>query len=158
MAKEGFSLTAIEEKQQLIKGPQAEVWEEKKRGVVFPGHNPVEAAMDRHPAMVREIQTDGCLPGRNGTATNPQTRWNCIGMTAPPPQPAPPRPWIPAAPPDHNKRTQSSETEGVPPGYVYIHTPLPSAQFFNLDPYTKDRMRDNDFILDLLTDEGASTG
>jgi len=67
-------------------------------------------------------------------------------------------PGTPPAPPDDGERTQSSATEGVPPGYVYIHTPLPSARFFNPDPYAKDHMRDKDFIPDLLTDEGPSTG
>jgi len=41
---------------------------------------------------------------------------------------------------------------------VSIHTPLPSAQFFNLDEYAKDHKRDEDFNPDLLTDEGTSTG
>jgi len=36
---------------------------------------------------------------------------------------------------------------------VYIHTPLPSAEFFNLDVYDKDRKRDKDLNPDLLTDE-----
>jgi hypothetical protein len=68
MAKEGFSRAAIEERQQLIKKPCAEVQEDKKRGGVFPGHNMVNAAMERHPAMVRENQMDGCLPCQHGTA------------------------------------------------------------------------------------------
>jgi hypothetical protein len=38
MAKEGFSRAAIEEKKYLIKIPRAEVREEKKQGVKFPGH------------------------------------------------------------------------------------------------------------------------
>ena len=38
MAKEGFSRAAIEETKYLIKKPRAEVREEKKRGVEFPGH------------------------------------------------------------------------------------------------------------------------
>jgi len=38
MAKEGFSRAAIEETKYLIKKPCAEVREEKKRGVEFPGH------------------------------------------------------------------------------------------------------------------------
>jgi hypothetical protein len=38
MAKGGFSRTAIEETQQLIKKPRAEVQEEKKRVVEVPGH------------------------------------------------------------------------------------------------------------------------
>jgi len=62
MAKGGISRAAIEETQRLIKKPRAEVREEKKRGVEFPGHNKVKAAIERHPAMVRENQTDGCLP------------------------------------------------------------------------------------------------
>jgi len=59
---------------------------------------------------------------------------------------------MPPAPPDDSERTQCSETEGVPPRYVYIHTPLPSAQFLNVDPYVKDHMRDKDCIPDLLSD------
>jgi len=67
-------------------------------------------------------------------------------MGAPPPdqwrQPTPD-----SMPPPHRKqqeptgdnvRGQSSQIEGVPPGYVYIHTPLLNAQFFNLDAYGKD--------------------
>jgi len=54
--------------------------------------------------------------------------------------------------------TQSSKTEGVPPGYVYIHSPLLSAGYFNLDPYAKELIRDEDFIPDLLTDDDPFTG
>jgi len=68
MAKGGISRAAIEETQQLIKKPRAKVREEKKRGIEFPGHNKVKAAIERHPAMVRKNQTDGCLPCQNGTA------------------------------------------------------------------------------------------
>ena len=68
IAKGGFSRAAIEEMQQLIKKPRAEVREEKKRSVEFPGHNNVKAAIERHPAKVRENQTDGCIPCQNGTA------------------------------------------------------------------------------------------
>jgi len=53
--------------------------------------------------------------------------------------------------------TQSSETEGVPPGYVYIHTLHPSARFVNLDPFANDHMCVTDFVPDLLTDQGPST-
>jgi len=155
MAKGGFSCAAIEETQQLFKKNRAEVRDEKKRGVDFPGHNKVKAAIERHPAMVCENQTDGCLPCQNGTAKNPQTRWRCEGTGAPPPQLAPPRPESPPVPYDDEV---GSETEGVPPEYVYIHTSLPSARFFNVDPYAKDHMRDQDFIPDLLTHDGPSTG
>jgi histone H3/H4 len=46
MAKEGFSRTAIEETQQLIKKPCANVQEEKKWSVEFPRHNKVKAAIE----------------------------------------------------------------------------------------------------------------
>jgi len=61
-------------------------------------------------------------------------------------------------PPGDNTVAHVSEIEGVPPGYVYIHTTLPRAQFFNLDAYAKDRKCDTDFDPDLLTDKGTSTG
>jgi len=134
--------------------------------VDFPGYKYVKAAMERHPAMLWENQTDGCLPCQNGTAQNPQTRWRCKGTGAPPrerlskpkrePTPHPPTP--PRVPPGNNEAAHVSEIEGVPPRYVYIHTPFLSAQFFNLDAYAKDRKRDNDFHPDSLTDEGTSTG
>jgi len=158
VAKEGFSRAAIEETQQLIKKPCSEVREGKKQGVMFPGHNNVKAAMEMHPAMVHESQMDGCLPCKNGTAKNLQTHRRCKGTGAAPPRPVPPRLSMQSAPPGDSERSQSSETGGVPPGYVYIYTSLPSTQSFNLDPYAKDRKRDKDFIPDLLTDEGPSTG
>jgi len=74
MAKEGTSHAAFKETKYLIKKPFAEVREEKKRGVEYPGHEMVKAAIQRHPAMLRENQTSGCLPGQTGTAKNPQTR------------------------------------------------------------------------------------
>jgi hypothetical protein len=126
MAKGGISRAAIEETQQLIKKPRAEVREKKKRGVEFPGHNKVKAAIERHPAMVRENQTDGCLPCQNGTAKNPETRWRRKGKRAPPPRRAPPRPESPPVPADDDER---SETAGMSPAYVYIHTALPNTRF-----------------------------
>jgi len=75
MAKEGFSRAAIVETKYLIKKPRAEVREEKKRGVEFPGHKTVKAAIQRHPAMLGYNRTPGCLPCQNGTAKNLQTRW-----------------------------------------------------------------------------------
>jgi len=123
-AKGGFSRAAIEETQQLIKKPRAEVREEKKRGVQFPRHNKVKAAIKRHPAMVRKNQMDGCLSFQNGTTKKPQRRWRYKGTGAPPPRQAPPGPGTPPAPSDDN---ESSKTEGVPPAYVYINTPLPSS-------------------------------
>jgi len=74
MAKEGFWRATIKKTKYLIKKPRAEVREEKKRGVEFPGHEKVKAAIQRHPVMLRHNQTSGCLPCQNGTATNLQTR------------------------------------------------------------------------------------
>jgi len=156
MAKEGLSRAAMESMQQLIKKRHAEVQEENQRGAVFPGHNELKSAIEWHPVLVRENHTDGCLPCQDGTWNNRQTRWRRNGTGAPPPGPAPPRPRMPPAPPDDSESNRSSEAEGVPPRYLCIHTPLPRAQLFNLDPYAKDRMRDKDFIPDLLTDEGPS--
>ena len=85
MAKESFSRAAIEEMKYLIKKPGAEVREEKKRGVEFPGHNKVKAAIQRHQAMLRQNHTSGCLACQNGTAKNPQTRWRRKRTGAPPP-------------------------------------------------------------------------
>jgi len=156
MAKGGFLRAAIEEMHQLIKKPRAQVREENKQGVEFPRHKKVKAVIERHLAMIRENQTDGYLPCRNGTVQNPQSRWRRKGTGAPPPQPAPPRPETPPVPPGDSERNQSTEIEGVPPGYVYIRTPLPNTQFFNHDAYTKDRKQNTDFIPDLLTDQGPS--
>jgi hypothetical protein len=85
MAKAGFSRAAIEETKYLIKKSRAVVREEKKRGVEFPGHKMVKAAIQRHPATLRHNQTSGCHRCQNGTAKNPQTRWTRTGTGAPPP-------------------------------------------------------------------------
>jgi len=122
--------------------------------------------MGRHPAMLREKQTDGCLPCQNGTALSPQTRWRRKGTGAPPPKqlrqltpdPMPHPPEMLLVPPGNNEAAHLSEIKAVPPGYVYIHTPLPSAQCFNYYAYAKDRKSDKDFDPDLLTDEETSTG
>ena len=126
----------------------------------------MKAAMESHPAMLREDQMDGCLPCHNSTAQNPQTCWRRKGTCAPPPErlrqptpePMPHPPKTPPVPPGDNEAAHVSEIECLPPGYVFIHTPLPSAQFFNLDAYAKDHKRDKDFDPDLLTDEATSTG
>jgi len=68
IAKGGILHTTIEQMQYVIKKPNAPVREEKKQTVEFPGNKQVMAAIQRHPAMVQENQTDGCLPCQNGTA------------------------------------------------------------------------------------------
>jgi len=166
MAKWGFSRAPIEETQFLIKKPPVEVQEEKKWGVEYPGHKHVKVTMERHPAMLWENQMDGCLPFQNGTSQIAQTRWRCKGTSAPPPErlrqptpePTPHPPEMPLVLPGNKEAAHLSQIEGVQPGYVYIHTPLPSVQFFNHDAYAKDRKRDKDFDPDLLTEEETSTG
>jgi hypothetical protein len=126
MAQRWFSRSGIEEKQQLLKKPHAEVWEEKKWGVQFQGHNRVKAAMERHLAMVRENQMEGCLPSPNGTGRHPQRLRRRKGEGAPRSRRAPSSPESPAGPSDDD---DSSETEGMPPAYIYIHTAFPSTFF-----------------------------
>jgi len=163
----GWYVRAVKEGTQFsIKKPRAEVREEQKLEVEFPGHKHVKAAMERHPAMLGENQTDSCLSCQHGTALNPQTRWRRKGTAAPPterlrqptPEQTPHPPEMPPVRPGNTEAAQFSEIDGVSPGYVYIHAPLPSAQFFNLDAYAKDRKRDKDFNPGLLTDEWTSTG
>jgi len=159
MAKEGFLRAAIEETKYLIKKPRAEVREEKKRGVEFPGHKKVKAAIQRHPAMLRQNQTSCCLPCQNGTAKNPQIRGTRKGTGAPPParrrewipEPTPPPPGTPPAPTGNTSRPQSAEIINLPAGYTYSHTALPCAESFEDDEDTK---HDTDFDPDMLTDEG----
>jgi hypothetical protein len=126
MAKEGFSRAAIEETKYLFKKPRAEVREEKTRGVEFPGHKKVKAAIQRNPAMLRHIQTPGCLPCQNGTAKNLQTRWRRKGTGAPPParrrvqtqEPTRPPPGTPPTPTGNTSGAQPSEIVNLPAGYT----------------------------------------
>jgi hypothetical protein len=79
MATHSVSCSDIEETTHLIKKPQAEIREEKKPGVEFPGHRSVKAVIGKHPAMMYENQSDGCLPCQNDSIGNPSTRWKCKG-------------------------------------------------------------------------------
>ena len=157
MAKEGFSRTAIGETHQLTQKPCAIVREEKQVVVEFSGHRMVKAAIERHPAMICENQTDSCLPCQNSTAKHPQSRWRLKGMGSPPLRIAPPRPKMPPPSPGHGERNQRTDIQSVPPGYVYIHTTLSNAQLFKHDAYAQDHKRAKDFIPDLLTDHRPST-
>jgi hypothetical protein len=159
MAKKGFSRATIEETKYLIKKPCAEVREQKKLGVEFAGHNKVKAEIERHPAMLRQNQTSGCLPCQNGTAKNPQTHWRRKGTGAPPParrieripEPTPSLPGTPPAPTGNISRAQLAEIVNLPAGYMYSHTACPSAEFSEPD---KNNEHDTDFDPDRLTDEG----
>jgi len=174
MAKGGFSLAAVEETQYLIKKSRAEVREEKKRGVEFPGHNKVKAAIARHPAMLLQNQTPGCLPHQNGTAKNPQTCWRQKGTGAPPPnrrrqqnpeptatptpEPTSPLPRTPLASSGNTSGDQCLEITNLPAGYTYSHTSLPCAESFTLDASAQESEHDTVFDPDMLPDEETSTG
>jgi hypothetical protein len=159
MAKEGFLRAAIKNTKYLLKKPHAEVQEEKKRGVQFPGHKKVKAAIQGHPAILRQNQTSSCLPCQNGTAKNPQTRWTRKSTGAPPParrreripQPTPPQPGTPPAPTGNTSGAQPAEIINLPAGYTYSHTALPCAEYFEDD---EDTEHDTYFDPDMLTDEG----
>ena len=166
MAKGGCLHATVEETQFLVKKPQAEVQREEKRRVEFPGHTDVKAGMKIQQAMHWEKQTYGCLLCQYDTAQTPQKCWRCEGTGAPPrerlrqqtPEPTPHPPETPPVPPGDNEAVRICEIEGVPPGYVCIHTPLPSDQFFNLNTSTKDHKRNKNSNADLLTNEGTTTG
>jgi len=162
MAKEGFSRATREETKYLIKKPSAEVREEKKWGVEFPGHKQVEAAIQRHPAMLCQNPMSGSHPRQDSTARNPQTRWRCEGTGAPPPvrrrEPTPePTPSPPSAPPTPTGNTfgaQPSEIVSLQAGYTYSHTALPCTESFHDH---EDSQHNTDFDPDMLTDEGYYT-
>ena len=106
MAKEGFLRAAIEETKYLVKNPRAQVQEEKKWGVEFPGQKMERAVIERPQDMLRQNHTSGCLPCQNGTTMNLQTCCRCKGTGAPSPdqcrqptpEPTPPLPGTPPAP------------------------------------------------------------
>jgi len=166
MANRGFSCATMDETQCLIRKRRAQVREEKMKGVQFAWHKNVKTAMGTHTAMIRDNQTDGFLTCQDGTAQNPQSCWRCEDTGAPPPGrlrqltpgETPHPPGTPHVPPGRNEGAHASQMEGVPPRYVYIHTPLPSAQSFIIDAYAKDRKCDKDSNPDSLTGEGISTG
>jgi len=150
----------------LIKNPCAKFREEKKWGAQFTGHTMLKAATERHLAMLRQNRMNGSLPSPNATAKNPQTEWRHNGTGLHPParhrqataQPTPSLPGMPPVPPGANETAQCSQIDNLPPGYVYLHAPLPRAQCFNPDAYAQDSQPDTDYNPDMLTDEGISTG
>jgi len=99
------------------------------------------ATIERHPAIVSQNQSDGCIVCENGTVNNLLMEWRHNGTGALWPGSRPPLPGmppaLPAAPGD-NERAWSSQIEGVPCDYVYVQTPLPRAQCLNLDVFGKD--------------------
>jgi hypothetical protein len=116
--------------------------------------------------MLRENQTDGCVPCKNGTPLKPPTDWRSKGadpplqdrlsMPTPDPLPCPSR--MPPVLPSDNDVACAFEIEFVPLAYVYMTTQLPSAQSLNLDSNAKNRNCDQDLCPHLLTHEGIFSG
>ena len=118
----------------------------------------MKAAIQGHPAMLRQNQTAGCLRCQNGTPKNQPTCWRRKGTGAPPPdqrrertpEPTPPLPGMPPALTGNTSGVQLSQIVNLPSGYTHSHTALPCADFFN----DQDAEHDTDFDPDMLTDEG----
>jgi hypothetical protein len=65
---------------------------------------------------------------------------------------------MPPVPPGSKEGAQVSKIYCVPPEYLNIHAPIPTAQLFTVDAFLKNIKFSNHFILDLLNDETTSTG
>jgi hypothetical protein len=162
LPKDGLLRGGVEETKYLIKKPRAEVREEMKRAVEFPGYKKVKAAIQRQPAMLRHNQTSGYLPYQNGITKNPQTclRRKQTGV----PTPTRRRVRTPeltqtpsGAPPTPTSNTSGAQLSGIvnlPAGYTYSYTALPGAEFFKDDEDTK---LDTNFDTDMLTEDGLYT-
>jgi hypothetical protein len=159
MAKEGFLRAAIEEAKYLIETPHSNVQEEKQRGVQFPWHKKMKAAIQRHPAMLRQNEMSGCLSCQNVNAKNPQTHWTRKATSAPPPaqlreripEATPPVPGTPPATTGNTSGARSSVIVNLPAGYTYSHIARAWAEFFEDDDDTE---HNTDFDPDMPTDEG----
>jgi hypothetical protein len=118
LANRGYLRAAIEETKRLIKKPGAEVWEQTKRGVDFPRHQKVKAAMETHPAMGYQNHPAGCLPCQNHSAKNLQTRWRRKATAAPPQELAASPPGTPPAPTSDTEGNERYEIESMPSSCV----------------------------------------
>jgi len=61
---------------------------------------------------------------------------------------------MPPAPTGNTSGAQLSEIVNLPAGYMYLHTALPCAEFFEDN---EDTELDTDFDPDMLTDDGLYT-
>ena len=157
----GVLQTAIEVTQYLNIKLLPQVQQHQTHRAVFSGHETVKTAIERHPTMLCQNHTNRCLPCYNGTAVNALTHWSSNGMCVPPQdqdsQPAPEStPSLPTMPP--TPLHQASQTNHLQPGYLNLHTSLPSAPFFNLVSCAWDSQHDISYNPDMLTDKGTSTG
>jgi hypothetical protein len=116
-----------------------------KRGIEFPAHDKVKVAIQRHTARHRQNQTSGYLHWQYCTPKNPQPRWRHIGTGAAPPVTPP----APHGATGNTSGTQPSDIVNLPAQYMYSHTDLCSAEFFEDDEDTK---HDTDSHSDILTD------
>jgi hypothetical protein len=69
-----------------------------------------------------------------------------------------PLPRTPPVPTGNTSRAQRLEIVNLLAGYSYPQTYLPYAESFTLEISAQDSKHMIDFDLDLLTDEGTSTG
>jgi len=166
MAKGEASHPTIEEMHYLINNRSAKIQEGKKRGVEFSGHKMVKAVIERHPAMLCQNHTTGCLSCQNRTAKNLQTCWRHKVTGAPPPYQhrqltpklTPCLLGTPPAPTCNNSGVQCSQMVNLAAGYAYSNTYLHCAEFLTLDASAQDSQHDTDFDPAMLTDAGTSTG
>jgi len=125
--------------------------------------------MERHPAMVCQNHTAGCLPCQNGTVKNPETGWRlkgpgiapptrCRQTPVPTPEITPPLPGTPPAATPNSSGAYCLENINLPAGYAYSHTSLPWAQSYILVASAQDSQEDIDIDPDMLTDKGTATG
>lgn len=115
----------------------------------------VNAEMNTFAAMLLPNLIDGYLPCQHVAAKNQLTRCSDKATSAPPPEPTPSvtgMPPVSTLPHSDNEGAQCSEIEGVPPRHVYINTPFPNAQVFNLAAYQTNCKRCHNFIPDVLAD------
>jgi hypothetical protein len=119
-----------------VKESRAEVREERKQGVQFPGHTIVKVAMQRHPAMLSQNHMSSSLSCQTGTARNLQTHCRRKRTGAPPPdrcrqrtlEPTPPVPGMPPAQTFNTSGAQHFQIVNLPAGDTFSNTALPRAE------------------------------
>jgi len=146
MAKGEFLRAAIEEMQYLIKKPWVKVPEEKKRVVEFPVHLKVNAAIDRHPALLCQNHINWFLPCKCDTRKNPEMPCRCKETDAPQldrprqptPEPTPPPhgmpPWLgtPPTPSCNNSGAHCSKSTICWPDMRIHNCSFPTLNFLLL--------------------------
>jgi len=166
MAKAGFSRSAIEELQNLIRNPRAEVQGKRKRGFQLAGHKHLKAAIERHLAILCQNHPTPWLPCQNGTTKFPHTCWRHKETCAPPPdwsghptsEPTTPLPGLPPAPTRNNFGAQSFQIVNLPAGYAYSYTFSRWVECVTLNESSQQSLHDTDVDSDMLIDEDTSTG